>query len=445
MIAFAFPWVLGLAVAGALAITALHLLSVRRPPELLLPTARFLPPRDVRAVSRTRRPSDLWLLLLRVALLLAAGIAIAGPHWRSPKRTRLLLVVADRAVEHDTASIRRLVSSDATEQTESATRVVTVFADSGRADADVASLVPLAIRTAARLAREDASIDAIALHLLTRTVPEDSAAYRAWRSAWPGRIVTHTGAPTTRVRRLTVVDADREPGAATRAPAVDDVVLAALAWHTARLSGAVSAPTDTVLVVRDTTAGAGATASIAAASGIRLEWPANAVPQGWVAVRAGDSASALVAGGRALMGPWPVVARPDVTSDAGRDAIAIAWWSDGTVAATERSTREGCARAIAVSIPAGSDALLSPSSNALFDRLLAPCNTRPSIPVAALTMRSVDGDTRAAADVFRMAAGDQDAAEHRSPAWVVAVLLGLSVLLLGGEWIVRARPAAVVP
>jgi hypothetical protein len=28
---------------------------------------------------------------------------------------------------------------------------------------------------------------------------------------------------------------------------------------------------------------------------------------------------------------------------------------------------------------------------------------------------------------------------------VVAVLMGLSVLLVGGEWIVRARPAAVVP
>ena len=62
MIALALPWLFGAALAASAVVAALHLLSVRRPPELLLPTARFLPERDVRAISRTRRPSDLLLL-----------------------------------------------------------------------------------------------------------------------------------------------------------------------------------------------------------------------------------------------------------------------------------------------------------------------------------------------------------------------------------------------
>ena len=78
MISFAMPWLFGGALAAALAITALHFLSVRQPRVLLLPTARFVPERDARAVARQAKPSDLLLLLLRVIALLAAGAAAAG-------------------------------------------------------------------------------------------------------------------------------------------------------------------------------------------------------------------------------------------------------------------------------------------------------------------------------------------------------------------------------
>jgi hypothetical protein len=76
VIGFAMPWVFGGALAAALAITALHFLSVRQPRVLLLPTARFVPERDARAVARQAKPSDLLLLVLRVIALLAAV-----PRW----------------------------------------------------------------------------------------------------------------------------------------------------------------------------------------------------------------------------------------------------------------------------------------------------------------------------------------------------------------------------
>ena len=46
MIGFAMPWLFGGALAAALAITALHFLSVRQPRVLLLPTTYALSPSD---------------------------------------------------------------------------------------------------------------------------------------------------------------------------------------------------------------------------------------------------------------------------------------------------------------------------------------------------------------------------------------------------------------
>ena len=63
---FAIPWIAGAAIAAAVAVTVLHLLSVRQPRVMRLPTARFIPARDARAVARQARPSDRWLLLLPV-------------------------------------------------------------------------------------------------------------------------------------------------------------------------------------------------------------------------------------------------------------------------------------------------------------------------------------------------------------------------------------------
>ncbi|MEO7520234.1 MAG: BatA domain-containing protein, partial [Gemmatimonas sp.] len=83
---FLAPSMLLVAVLGSLVAIALHFLSVRRPPAMILPTARFVAPRDVRAVSRSARPSDLLLLLLRVLAMWCAAIALAGPRYTAGAR-----------------------------------------------------------------------------------------------------------------------------------------------------------------------------------------------------------------------------------------------------------------------------------------------------------------------------------------------------------------------
>src|SRR5687768_17892044 len=94
-----------LAGVGTLVAVALHFLSVRKPPAMILPTARFVAARDVRAVSRSTRPSDLLLLLLRVLALWCAAVALAGPRWTGGARYVGHVIVADALMRADSASV----------------------------------------------------------------------------------------------------------------------------------------------------------------------------------------------------------------------------------------------------------------------------------------------------------------------------------------------------
>lgn len=232
MIALALPWLFGAALAASAVVAALHLLSVRRPPELLLPTARFLPERDVRAISRTRRPSDLLLLALRIAALLCAGLAASGPTWRPSVASRMVLVIADADVVVDSAAVRAMFASpDA--------QVVMRWRANAAGNGDeaepfnAASLFPIAWRDAARVVAEQAGVDSIDLHLLTAQAPDTTtAALRHWRAAWPGRVTMHTRAPVTVAdSALDVTSASLRPkpvivddDAASRSVAIDDPI-----------------------------------------------------------------------------------------------------------------------------------------------------------------------------------------------------------------------------
>ncbi len=239
---FALPWVFGVAVAAAMVVTALHLLSVRRPPEFLLPTTRFLPDRDVRAVSRTRRPSDVWLLLARVLLLLLAGLAIAQPRWKSSARTGVRLVIVGPGILRDTAAITAHVMRDARRVDDATMRVALIFADSSMTGADLTALFPLAMRSAAELAQGDVTLDSLELHVLTAEPGIDDRAAAAWRAAWDGRVVVHrpredASVDARRGREVVLVDArgnvlrDALPGS------TDDVavILSHLQWSLRRL------------------------------------------------------------------------------------------------------------------------------------------------------------------------------------------------------------------
>ena len=88
------------AIAVALGIVALHFIVTRQPQASVLPTARFVPDSAATATARNVRPSDLLLMLLRVLLVLAAGVALAKPVIQPSRRAngRIILMDASRSV-----------------------------------------------------------------------------------------------------------------------------------------------------------------------------------------------------------------------------------------------------------------------------------------------------------------------------------------------------------
>ena len=214
MIGVGAPFILAAAVFGALVTVALHFLSVRRPKMLLLPTMRFLPDRPVRAVSRSARPSDLWLLLLRVAALLLAGIALSGVTWRGTgvKHGRVVLIQrgADKNVETLRTQVARATADGFAADT--VMRIVVVDSvlhllngaesKSFRADtiSSPASTLPyapstfsstilVATRAAAELVREEPTVDAVDLVIAGPLLRQfDDAPLPAVRASWPGTI-----------------------------------------------------------------------------------------------------------------------------------------------------------------------------------------------------------------------------------------------------------------
>ncbi len=477
MIALALPWLFGAALAASAVVAALHLLSVRRPPELLLPTARFLPERDVRAISRTRRPSDLLLLALRIAALLCAGLAASGPTWRPSAASRVVLVIADADVAVDTVAVRAMLTSpDA--------QVVMRWRANAAGNGDdampfnAASLFPIAWRDAARVVAEQAGVDSIDLHVLTAQAPDTTtAAWRHWRAAWPGRVTMHTRAPVTVADsaldgtsaslrpKPVIVDDD----AASRSVAIDDPIRAALSWHAARrrTAGVLVPRADTIWLTSDS-AGSTTRRDGQPVRTVRVRWPLHGVPAGWQATTARrDSAVALVSSGHALMGPWPIRAAfaRDGAPPIDHAVRVLAWWSDGRTASVERAYAASCDRDVAVPVSPASDVLLSASANALFDRLLAPCVPRRTragagagagegagagtgadagsnnlAAVQRLTTVTVDGTAMAAAPAFSV---DASVGTRRS-SWIVPALLGLAVVLLLVEGVLRARTAQAV-
>lgn len=443
MIAFTFPWILGAALAAALAVTVFHLLSVRRPPERDLPTARFLPDREIRAVSRTKRPSDVVLLMLRIGALLAAGLAASQPVWRTNAPSTMTLVVASSAAVVDSAAVRQLVGG-----TTADAPLDMVFASTD----NPAALFPLAWRAANRLMSQRSGIDSIDLHLL---LPHASggatSGWRAWRASWPGRVVVHELAvdnpSTTPARGIVVLAGDSAGNSAGARVNDDDAVRVALAFHAKRIASyeqvtANGVSADTVIVLRD------ASSTPPSASRIVVRWPSTGVPSGWNATTGNvriDSVSALASADRALVGRWHVsaVLQSSVTQDTASKAIA--WWSDGRVAALEHRTSTACVRDVAVTVNNASDLLLSPQANGLFDQLLAPCVRSASVAVSALTSQSIDGAALASTAALRDVVSREGIRTVSSTSMLVTALLVLSLVLLAVEWMLRRQSHTQAP
>ncbi len=340
MIAVQTPWVLWLSGVAALGVVLAHLLSVGRPPELALPTTRFVPNGPLDAVSRARTLRDLALLCLRVLAVLLAGAAFAGFSMapsRAPLATLLALDLprfasdtmawrdSARATLDARAPVLGVVTSDGRSVRGDAAALRT-FVDtmallaSDPNGSSLAGALLVARREAATVA---ARADSMSLVVIS-PFREDAAipALRAARATWPGRV------------ELTAVPS--APVGDTAAPS------------TVRRAFGVLLAADSAFA-RD--------------GGVLMVWPDSAIAN---SAATADSGFAVVARGLAMVTPMRRV--PHVPAN----ATPNAWWPDGTVAIGETPLGAGCVRWIGFDAPTG-DALLTGSARGVRAALDAPC------------------------------------------------------------------------
>ncbi|HEY0929943.1 MAG TPA: hypothetical protein VGE27_08475 [Gemmatimonas sp.] len=426
MLSFGTPWVMGMAAVAALAIAALHLLSVRQPPTLWLPTARFVEAGDARAVARRPRPNDLLLLALRVAALLLAGAALAGARCDGGGPARVHLVVADSAFRSDSAAWwpRAVASADASAGTSVGTsadaeRVMAVWATGVHTDPGAALVA--AQREAARIANADRAVEQVALTVVVPSHVRSTRGWQTWRSAWPGavHVVSHTA------RGDTIADPTDLP---SRVPVVvqtsldDDPVVAAFA-------GMRSA--QPVVIVRDSVMDS----TRDARDTIVVHWPNTGAPAAWQHLISADSIGGVAAREVALVAPFirAFAWKPD-------SALAdtpIVWWSDGETVATEHATATGCARAVYLPVVSGSDVLQGAAAAGVREALISPCGGA-LLSTAALTVAPQDSSASKVAEAraFRSAGA---ASERSEPWWLTPLLLVVALGLLIAEQVLRRR------
>jgi hypothetical protein len=419
---FLAPWLLVAGALGAAGIVALHLLTTRRPPPAPLPTARFVPESDVRAVARARRPTDLVLLALRALAVLAIGAAFARPvlDAEGPSVRTIVALEWTRAVADTGEALRvaraELGAGGAVIVFDSAAREVPI-ADSlhdlqspQAAVGALTSVFPAAIAAADRIAR---GADSVRLVIVSPfSAGSLDAATHAWRDAWPGRIDV----------RIVRAAADTAIGSriALRSPLSDDPLSPAIE-RARRDRGAHG-----LRVVRGALNEADVQWLDASPGRVVLLWPAPADSVGPDAVTAfgATGAATLVA---------PMQRAPVADDIAGTRVVAR--WRDGTPAATERVQGEGCIREIGVRLPVAGDLTLREPFAAFLDALLAPCGgaRAAALDEGAAAFLTRPGELASAIALVQRTLG------HRT---LPLLLLAFAAALLATEQVFRRRAAA---
>jgi hypothetical protein len=434
-VSIAAPLFLWIASAVALATVAAHLLAWRRPPSSPLPTARFAPERPARVVSRAVRPTDLLLLALRVAMVMLVGLALARPTFARERRGEARVVVIDRsrsvgdarAVTDSARAVFR--PGDALVVFDSSAREVTVpAADSipfrqgaaaPRARGSLSAALVAAVRSAERLARERDSVEIVIVSPVT--LDEIDAATLAIRDRWPGPV---------RVVRAGATPSD------TLAPARPDVRASAGDPVVAALS--LVGPVDGGATVRvrraDPTA---ADTAWARGGGTLVAWPVSQPPARWNARPDPDTAFSVIAsvgsGLDAASATTATVVAPFERAADPPPGRAIAYWGDGSPAATETSLGGGCVRSVAVRVPVVGDLALTPAFRSFARRMAEPCDGSAGavVPdsIVARVLAPAPRDVRASEPARDGERGDGS----RLAAWLLAFAFALAV----GEMAVR--------
>ena len=419
---FAVPFFAWAAAGVALATVALHLLAWRRPPESPLPTARFVPERPIRMVSRAVKPTDLGLLALRVLLVLLIGFALAGPVL-APRRdgaARVLVIdrsgsvgsgaeVAARARDAFRAGDAVVVfDSMAREVTSPTADSVGTVAASHGAGSLSAPLI-LANRAARRLARVRDSVSIVIISPFTTN--EIDAATASIRQTWPG--------PVRLVRAGAIPNDTAPPSRVAVRPATGDPVAVALAL------GSPVAGGNGIRVVRD--APTAADSAWARAGNALVVWPV-VTPGDWPRRATADTAFGVATVGS---GPATVVAAFARTAAPPPGGV-VARWSDGDVAATETTLGDGCVRSVSVLVPTAGDLAVTSGFRRFVERVAEPCARARAVASDSLLASVLPSENATDASPR-----DDVAAGNEAQRTLVARLLGLALAAAVAEMFLR--------
>jgi len=414
-------------VVGALAATvavALHLLTSRRPPRSVLPTARFVPVNDARAVARSTRPTDPLLLACRLLAALLLGAAFAQPVLDAPGPSVRSVVMLDRSasVADGAAAARaataRLTAGGALVVFDTVAREVPAdsarFATAPRAAPGILSAALVAATRAARRVARGA--DSVRLVLVSPLAEEEfDAATDALRAEWPGGIEL--------VRVAAVTDTAR--GGTTRLVSAlgDDPLAPALA----RLDAARGA--HDVRLVR--AAPSAADSAWASAPGrVLVFWP---LPGDEAPVADGVTAFGLRTA--TIVAPMMRLPIGRSAGTATAPSRVIARWRDGSPAAAESPLAAGCVRTVGVGLPLAGDLTLRAPFRRFLAAMVEPCGGARGRAVPDSVAQRLAAGTEAVA-ARRLAAGAS--ADSR----LAALLLGLAVAALAAEWLLRRGRSA---
>jgi aerotolerance regulator-like protein len=423
-LSFAAPAALALALAAALGITLLHLLSRQRPPRAPFPTARFVPEGRGRATSRARRPKDIPLLVLRIAIVLLAGAAFARPVATPARRpvARVFLLDRSRAVvdaRQGIGAIRALWrEGDIVLSFDTLTRRVewppadSTMALAGRAPGSLSAALLASLRTVADLRRHADSLELVVVSPLT--VEEVDRASPRLRALWPGSVRLARTAP--REGKVTAWS-----GLDVRAPEDDPLSVAAA------LAGARRFETSARLV-RGTLSASDSTWARDQGR-VLVRWPTAGRLDSWLPRAHIDTSGAVVAGDAVVVAPF--VRRWTLPHGA-----VVARWSDGDPAAVELPLGEGCIRDVAIGVPVSGDLVLTPAFARLLRVLTRPCAAALRSPT--LGDSALDWLTRASAAAAQKSSTAAILSSPIAPWLFVTALL----LALAEPFLRRARGSA---
>ena len=392
-----------LAIAGLVAagVVVAHLITRSQPRHDVLPTVRFIPQTAPLTVTRTRRPTDLLLLLVRLFAVALLGLALAGAHVTRRAAPRVIIADVSR-MPRDTAEVHdsaRALTTDGT--------VFVAFGDTSGPSTLSGAIVAAHRAIAGRDDRQHSELMIVSPVVRAQV---DSAT-RSLLALWPGptRVARVAGPTLSAVRDVRLRAANDDPVAAALGVTTDASSSAAFV----RVLRTPEPPTaiDTAWA-RDS-------------AGALVIWPASLSTSTLTQRESVDTAHGIAAGRDVVVGRFARTHRPS-------EGRALVRWIDGEPAASEAAVGTGCIREVAIPVDAAGDVALRESFRRIVDAVTAACGGARDLAPADLASLLPSGTDRVHSRSASLAG-----TRWLAP-WLAIVALGV---LLVEQLLRRRRPA----